>query len=352
MEQKTMSKSLVTGGTGFIGVYVVKLLLEQGHSVHTTVRSLKDTTKCRPLLDLQSEYPERLSIFEADLMTNGSFSQAMEGCEVVYHVASPFLVPQQIKDGLKDCVEPALQGTRNVIDSVNKTETVQRVVLTSSIAAMYGDSIDILQMKNSTLSEASWNETSTVANNPYSYSKVVAEREAWKMRDAQNRWSLVVVNPGLVLGPSLTPQSASGSLFMIENMYRGENRMGCPELHYPVADVRDVAEAHVKVGTNPSAKGRYIIAGDHSIGLLEMAEFARPFHRNPKVLPSRNLPKFMIWAIGPFIGVSRKWVARNIGIRFKVDNSRSVHELGISYRPAEQVVKDHYESWLSVKGSE
>jgi dihydroflavonol-4-reductase len=130
------------------------------------------------------------------------------------------------------------------------------------VAAMYGDSIDILQMKDSTLSEAYWNETSTAANNPYSYSKVIAEREAWKLNDAQTRWSLVVINPGLVLGPSLTPQSASGSLFMIENMYRGENRMGCPELHYPIADVRDVAEAHVRAGENPTtAKGRYIIAG-------------------------------------------------------------------------------------------
>jgi nucleoside-diphosphate-sugar epimerase len=56
----------------------------------------------------------------------------MEGCEVVYHVASPFLVPQQIKIGMKECVEPALQGTNNVRQSVNKTETVKRVVLTSS----------------------------------------------------------------------------------------------------------------------------------------------------------------------------------------------------------------------------
>jgi nucleoside-diphosphate-sugar epimerase len=127
-----MPTSLVTGGSGFIGLYVVKGLLEGGDIVNTTVRSLKNLSKCKPLFDMQQAYPGRLRLFEADLMENNSFLPAMEGCEVVYHVASPFLVPQQIKNGLKECVEPALQGTKNVLLSANKTESVKRVVLTSS----------------------------------------------------------------------------------------------------------------------------------------------------------------------------------------------------------------------------
>ncbi|PYI09607.1 NAD(P)-binding protein [Aspergillus sclerotiicarbonarius CBS 121057] len=344
-----MAVSLVTGGSGFIGLHLVNLLLEKGHNVHTTVRSFKDIAKCQPLLDLQSKYPGKLSIFEANLMKDGSFTQAMQGCTVIYHVASPFLVPQQIKDGVKDCVEPALQGTRNVLESVNHCDSVHRVVLTSSIAAMYGDCIKVASQKNSTLTESSWNGTSSATNNPYHYSKVIAEREAWKMQQAQNRWDLVVINPGLVLGPSLSPESSSGSLFMVESMYRGDNKMGCPELYFPIVDVRDVAEAHVRAGANPAAKGRYIVAGAQAIGLLEMAYLVRPIHRNPKVLPRRNLPKLLVYAIGPFIGVSMKRIAGNIGVRFNVDNSRSVRELGMSYRVADEVIKDHYEAWLKNK---
>ncbi|PYI34999.1 NAD(P)-binding protein [Aspergillus indologenus CBS 114.80] len=347
-----MPTSLVTGGTGFIGLHVVKLLLEKGETVHATVRSLKNAAKCKPLLDLQAQYPGRLSLFEADLLRDGSFRPAMEGCSVVYHIASPFLAPPQIKNGVKECVEPALQGTRNVLEAVNQCESVHRVVLTSSIAAMYSDSIEVTQMKDSTLSEAYWNDTATETNNPYHYSKVAAEREAWKLHDSQphKRWDLVVINPGLTLGPPLTTESTSGSLFTIENIFSGQNKQGTPELYYPVVDVRDVAAAHVKAGTSKTANGRYLIAGDRTVGLLEMAEIVRPIHKDPKVLPTRNLPKLMVYLVGPFIGVSRSWVSRNIGIDFKVDNSRSVRELGMEYAPVEQVVKDQYEAWVRMKG--
>lgn len=206
-------------------------------------------------------------------------------------------------------------------------------------------------MKDATLTESYWNDTSTAAASPYSYSKMIAEREAWKMQQAQKAWDLVVINPGMVLGPSLSPESASGSLFMLENMYRGDNKMGTPELHYPIADVREVAEAHVKAGENPAANGRYIIASDHSVSLLDMANFVRPLHQQPKLLPSRNLPKLLVYAAGPFIGVSKKWVSGNIGIGYKVDHSKSVRELGISYRPMEEVVQSHYKSWLNINSA-
>ncbi|KAM0321922.1 hypothetical protein ACHAQA_009819 [Verticillium albo-atrum] len=340
-----MSVSLVTGGTGFVALYVVKLLLERGHTVHATVRDLKSKAKCKPLLDLQVQYPKQLSVFEADLMKNGSFKQAMQGRDVVYHIASPFLVPAQIKDGFKDCVEPALQGTKNVLQSANEIETVKRIVLTSSVAATYGDNADVLKMPNQTLTESSWNETSSVTHYPYAYSKAVAEREAWRMHDLQSRWSLVALNPGLIVGPPLTSESVSGSLYMLEAMYRGENRMGVADLSYPLVDVRDVAEAHVTVGEDWTTKGRYIIAGERSIPLLEIANLVRPIHKTPKVLPSWNLPTLMVYAAGPFIGISKKWSSANLGIPFKVNNQKSRDDLGITYRSAEETIQGHYKHW-------
>lgn len=366
VEFPKMSKCLVTGGTGFIALYVVKLLLEHGHHVNTTVRSLTNKAKCKPLLDLQTQFPDRLALFEADLSKPGSFLKAMSGCEVVYHIASPFLLPAQIKDGFKDCVEPALEGTKNVLGSVNKTTSVTRVVLTSSskpfqstqylvictrinsipVSGIYGDSRDVLSMKDKTLSESYWNESSSVTHYPYAYSKVVAEREAWKLHDAQSRWTMVVINPGLVIGPPLTSESVSGSLYMLEALYSGKNSMGSADLSYPIVDVREVAEAHVKVGENTAATGRFIISGDHTVSVLDMANLVRPIHPNPRALPRRNMPKLMIYLAGPFIGISKKWADGNIGIGFKVDNRRSINELGMSYRSAEEVLQTHFRSWL------
>ncbi|THY16692.1 cinnamoyl-CoA reductase [Aureobasidium pullulans] len=284
------------------------------------------------------------------LLKEGSFAQAMQGCDIVHHVASPFLVPQQIKDGMKDIVEPAIKGTQNVLNTANQTESVKRIVLTSSIAAMYGDSADILHHDNATLTESHWNTTSTATSSAYSYSKVAAEREAWKICHAQSRWDLIAINPGLVIGPSLTPESASGSLHMLEAMYKGDNKMGAPELRYPIADVREVAEAHVRAGVDAAAKGRYIVASERSVSQLEMANLVRPYHKKPDVLPKKNLPKFMIYLAGPFMGVSMKWVSRNIGIGYKVDNRRSVEELGIVYRSKAETMRDHYNAWVEAGG--
>jgi nucleoside-diphosphate-sugar epimerase len=124
--------ALVTGASGYIGLHVVNSLLDAGWTVHATVRSLLDEKKVLPLRTLANQQPYKLRLFEADLLKEGSFLEPMQGCSVVFHVASPFLVPEKVKSAEKDLVRPAVEGTRSVLDSVNKTDSVKRVVLTSS----------------------------------------------------------------------------------------------------------------------------------------------------------------------------------------------------------------------------
>lgn len=105
-----MSESLVTGGTGFVGLCVVKLLVERGRHVNTTVRTLKNTTKWKLLRDRLFQYPGTLTPLESDLVKDASFGEAMDDCQVVHHIALPLLVPAQIKDRSKKCVKPALSA--------------------------------------------------------------------------------------------------------------------------------------------------------------------------------------------------------------------------------------------------
>lgn len=246
---------LVTGGSGFVGCHLVRRLLERGYSVRTTVRSTANAVKVQPLKEMQDRFPGRLELFEADLLVDGSFDEALKGCEVVFHVASPFFMPEKIKDGQRDMVEPALAGTRNVIGSVERTPTVLKFVFTSTVGAIFGDYADVLDMKGQVLGEAYFNTTSTVGNNPYHYAKTVAEQAAWDAEKAQGRWRMVSVNPGLVLGPSLTPASESGSLFLLEELFKGYFIYGAPDFSFTTVDVRDVADAHIAAAEKPDARG-------------------------------------------------------------------------------------------------
>jgi nucleoside-diphosphate-sugar epimerase len=115
---------LVTGASGFITSHVVHQLLENGQCVHGTVRSKNNTKKIKHLLDMQDHWPGQLTLFEADLLAAGSFDAAMQGCSIVHHLASPFLIENRIYNGQKDVLEPALNGTKNVLAAVGKCDTV------------------------------------------------------------------------------------------------------------------------------------------------------------------------------------------------------------------------------------
>lgn len=193
---------LVTGGSGYIASWIVKLLLDKEHTVHATVRDVNASEAMGHLNKIAENTSGKLVLFEADLLKDGSFDAAMQSCELVMHTASvwsmdPKLTPDEF-------IKPAVDGTRNVLNSVNKTNTVRRVVLTSSTAAIFGDSKDIQEHPGGVATEENRNITSSPKHNPYSYSKTTAEKLAREMVKAQNRWDLVTINPCFVFGPSLS----------------------------------------------------------------------------------------------------------------------------------------------------
>jgi len=325
----------------------VQQLLERGYAVRTTVRSLGNSSKVAPLRQMQARYPQMLELFEADLLQPGSFGAAMEGCRVVFHVASPFLMPERIRDERKDLLEPAVQGTRNIIASVNAAPSVERLVLTSTVGAIFGDYIDVMSMKNQTLTEEYFNTTSTLENNPYHYAKTVAEHEAWSAVREQDRWSMVVVNPGLVLGPSFTPSSDSGSLFLMDELMRGYFFYGAPDFSFTIVDVRDVAAAHINAAENESASGRYILAHPEMYSFSQISNIIRDRHPRKYLLPRHTVPDRAVRILGPRFGLTQEYITRHLGIRFAVDNHRSIDELAVSYRDVRETILDHYESWRS-----
>jgi len=350
----TDSPVLVTGGSGFLACALVEALLEHGCTVHATVRSLKNQKKIAPLKRLQQSFPSKLRLFEADLLKPGSFDSAIAGCAVVHHVASPFRMPEKITNGQKEMVEPAVEGVRSVIGSVERTPTIRRVILTSTIGAIFGTYIDVVQkMENQTVSENYFNESSTVEHEPYHYSKVLAEKEAWKLYEEQSlkRWDLVSINPGLILGPSLTPASESGSLFLLNELLSGQLFFGVPDLSFALVDIRDVVAAHLSAATVTTAHGRYIVAHEHTTTFLEMSQVIRQHVSGLRkaLIPSHTIPTWLVRLVGPLFGLDSRFIKEHIGIKFSLDNKRSISELGVSYTPLDRTLKDHHESWKAMQ---
>lgn len=341
----TSAPVLVTGGTGFVASHLVSQLLARGYPVRASVRSLGNPAKVDGLRRIGAAYPGRLELFEADLLRPHAFDDAMAGCRFAFHVASPFLMPEQIRDARRDVLEPAVAGTRNVIASVNRTPELRRLVLTSTVGAIFGDYADVLEMKDQTLTEAYVNTTSTLENNPYHYAKTVAEQEACAAAGAQDRWSLVVVNPGLILGPALVPGSDSGSLFLMNELLSGQFFYGAPNFSFTFVDVREVAAAHIRAAEVDSAAGRYILARPEMVSFARMSNIIRDRHRGRLLLPRHSVPDWAVRVLGPRFGLTQDYIRKHLGIHFAVDNRRSVEELGISYRSVEETVLDHYESW-------
>lgn len=337
---------LVTGGTGYLASWIVKQLLDEGFRVNTTVRDKANQQKYRHLLDMASKSEGQLSVYEADLLLDHSFQQAMDGCELVIHTASPFKI-SGIKNADKELVQPALQGTRNVLFSANDSKSVKRVVLTSSIVAMVGDAIDVHELHKGVFNEKCWNATSSVNHQPYPYSKTMAEKEAWSIAKKQNRWDLVVINPGFILGPSLSQRTDSTSIGLMIQLFSGKYKTGAPKGDQAIVDVRDVARAHILAGLTASASGRHLTAA-HQKDFLAIADVIRKQY--PKYrLPKKYVPKWLFQLVGPFMGFSRSFVKLNVGYDFVFDNSYVKADMKMSFTPFEKTITDHFNQLVADK---
>lgn len=332
---------LVTGGSGYIASWIVKYLLEKGFTVRATVRDKNNKDKVAHLNELSEKFPGKLELFNADLLKSGSFKEAMQDCELVIHTASPF-IREGIKDPEKELVEPALEGTKNVLLTANETPSVKRIVLTASVVSIYGDAIDMKDTRNNIFTEQNWNTTSTIKNNPYPYSKTVAEKEARKIAENQKQWDLVTIHPGFVLGPSITARVDSTSIDFMLSMINGKLKFGVPKLNLGVVDVRDVAMAHILAGTNPESSGRYILV-ENSYSMLDLGKILSKKYSGKYPLPKNELPNFMLYLVGPFISFSWDYIKKNIDLPLKFDNSRSINDLHVKYHNIDDTLNEHIE---------
>ena len=335
---------MVTGATGYLASWIVKKLLDDGITVHATVRDPSDQAKVEHLSSIADKSSADLTLFKADLLDAGSFDEAAANCELIIHTASPFFITN-VKNPEETLIRPAKEGTINLLKTVNQSASAKRVVLTSSVVAVYGDNVDIEMTTDGKFTESDWNETSSPNHRPYPFSKTVAEKEAWKIAGKQEQWDLVTINPGWILGPSLTKRVDSASIKTMIEFANGTYKSGVPRLWNPMVDVRDVAMAHLKAGYTPEASGRHILVSEEAT-LLDLGKILRKNFGDLYPFPRKEPPKPLLWLIAPMLGFTRKWASKNVGYKISLDNSYSKKDLGMAYLPLEQTVKDHFQQIL------
>jgi dihydroflavonol-4-reductase len=319
---------LVTGGSGFLGGWCLVELLQRSYEVRTTVRDLTREGEVRDAVSSAGQPGEKLSFIAADLGSDDGWQAAVEGCDYVLHVASPF-PPVQPKDP-DELIVPAREGTRRVLGAA-LAAGVKRTVVTSSVAAIAGGA-----KSPGPLTEEDWTDLDFPALSPYVRSKTIAEQAAWDLvREAGEPQRLATVNPGAILGPLLS-RDGSYSLEAIERLLKG--MPGVPRIGFSFVDVRDVADLHIKAMLAPEAGGERFIAVTQFLWMAEVAAvLRRELGADAAKVPTRKVPDLLVRAMALFDPGIRS-ITNQLGKKLTYSSEKARAVLDWSPRPVEETI--------------
>ena len=329
--------ALVTGGSGFLGGWCVIELLRRGFTVRTTVRSLAREPRVRAAVGSKADPGDRLTVLAADLTGDEGWPEAVQGCDYVLHVASPF-PPKHPKDP-DELIVPAREGTLRVLRA-GLDAGVRRVVVTSSVAAIRLSEGAAVRP----LDERDWTDPDSPGLTPYVRSKTIAEQAAWALvRERGEEDRLSVVNPGAIVGPVLN-DDLSYSLQAVQRLLEG--MPGVPRLGFSLVDVRDVADLELKAMTAPEAGGERFIA---TTQFLWMAEIGRVLRQRlgeaASKVPTRTVPNLLVRGMALFDPGIRS-VVDGLGKRTELSSEKARGTLGWAPHPIEDTIAETGESLI------
>jgi len=234
-------------------------------------------------------------------------------------------------------IRPAIFGTENVLNSVNRTPTVKRVVLTASTVSVWGDPNE--RGKGHVFTEADWNITATPKQFPYFYSKTKAEQRAYEMqKEAGGRWSLCSLNPGAIWGPPTGSRTDGESVGQMIDLLSGALWPWAPPLGVGVVDVRDVALAHCVAAVSPAASGRYLLNSESAFIMTFAAKILKKVYRK-RWLPPLKPPITPLLLFGPMMGLPRPITKATYRKKPLVCVDKAAQDLGLKdYIPIKQSV--------------
>ena len=323
-----MDKVLVTGATGYIGLHCIHQLLNQGYAVNGSIRSPERKEEIFEALKNHNTSTENLNLFTFNLTEDDGWDEGMEGCDYLLHVASPIALENYDEDFF---VKPALAGVKRAFKFAKK-HNVKKVVLTSSVAAIF----DTLEEKTY-YDETDWSDPDNPSISHYAKSKTLAERAAWDfVKNEDNPFELAVINPALVIGPSLSGDLGESNK-AIAMVATGKMPVAVP-LQFGYVDVRDVATAHVLAMQNSNSNGERFALAEKDLWYKDVAKVLR--ENGFDKAPTFNVPVWLAKILANFskeLKITLPYLGR---VRSVKNTSKAKDILGWNPRPAEQSIID------------
>lgn len=239
------TKVFVTGGTGFVGANLVRLLLERGYAVRALVRPQSDLANLRGL---------EVEIVQGDL-TDANLSEQLRGCQVLFHVAAHYSLWRSQRQALYDS---NVLGTRRILAAARQAG-IERTVYTSSVAA-------IGVPPGGEIADETYQSPVEKLIGDYKKSKYLAEQEAHQAVAAGQ--DIVIVNPSTPIGPWDAKPTPTGEIIL--RFLRREMPFyldtGLNLIH-----VRDVVEGHLLALERGRTGDRYIL-GHQNLSLKDLLQ--------------------------------------------------------------------------------
>mmetsp|Transcript_35056 Transcript_35056/g.34736 ORF Transcript_35056/g.34736 Transcript_35056/m.34736 type:complete len:370 (-) Transcript_35056:30-1139(-) len=341
---------VVTGASGYLGSWIVVKLLNSGkYKVRGTVREHDNAEKMDPLKkaieeNCKDNY-EDLEFASASLGDFVSIKLALKGAKYVIHVASP-MPGSNTKDRENTLIKPAIEGNLNVLKACIDS-TVEKVVITSSGLTVcdhaagdgtYGPDTFVEEHKDL---------------DDYSKSKIRAEAAAKEfmedLGEDQRDFDVMFMHPGGISGAAIVPQRKGDTIELFCNILEGKVS-GVPQVYYPMVDVEDTAEAHIKALEKGVHLGRYPLCSD----TIKMVEIAKTVKKNYEEImghkiPDKEIGKCMVW-IGSWFKSDVKNIYYHWNINARLDGTYAKEELGLKdYKTIEQSIVETCEFLIKNK---
>ena len=325
-----MKNILVTGGTSFIGKHCIAQLIEKGYNVRTTIRDINRSEEVRSDLEKHLKKDIDLKFFEADLIKDEGWNDAVSGCDAIIHIAGPF--PVGFEGGEKELTGPHEDGAMRVFKFA-KENGVTRIVLTSSVASVWMDST--IEDTVRYIDESNWTDLSDGNIDAYTKGKALKEKAAWDFVAKNDSIKLTTILPSVVFGPGIGSPVRRGSLELFLMLINKEMPVA-PPLKVGVVDVRDVAKMHVAALENDESIGKRIILAENSYWMKEVCGMINELgHKAPTFSP----PVFLVKFLANF-DKTMKPVKPLFGVDFSFNTGLAKDILGYDPVPIKQTIKD------------